>query len=400
LKDLLVKHMKSALAGVAAAGVMVAGIVTLGSSANAANTVTVRSSDFVSTLSDTRANGHVAVSDDGVFVDTESTDSTSKAAEYWTAKMALSKTGTPSFNWVGDGAKPGMQIVLDTNNDGVSDGILVGEEGTYGTGDALNWWVSDAASADVKTAAPSSAGGFGSAHNGTLAQWRTALPNAKVIDFGFSLGSGVKGSGLLKSATLGNKLFDFAGKEIPPATVSGAPKNLQVVSTDTGSATLGWDAVANAKGYRVYRGDLTENVGSSLDNSIKVEGLKPNSKYTFQVAALGEDGTAGPKSDTATGTTKAVNLTVPGHLLCSVTGTTSMHCTSDAVTGANRYSWYAAGTGVSNPSTTLVAHGSSDGPSYDIVGLPTHGSVKVAVAADNDTQGPGVRSSAVSVKLK
>lgn len=396
------KKITSLLAGVVAAGAVVAGVVTVGSSAQAASpTITVRSNDFVTALGDTRADGHVTVGDKGIGVATVGTTSTAKAAEYWAYKTPLSSAGTPTLSWVGTVAKPGKQLIVDFDGNGSADGTLVGED-VYGT----NWWLTSSAQGFVTDPAnnriPSHSTGFGSTNNGTLAEWVNRNPKAQILDVGFSLGSGIEGSGIITGMTVGEQPFDFAGKSVPPATVTApvtAPQNVKVTSTDTGSATLTWDVVSGAESYRVYRSDLTQNVGASLDNSIKVEGLKPNTKYTFKVAAQNSAG-ASDKSDDASGTTKAVNLTVPGHLKCVATSSTAMHCTSDAVTGANRYSWYAAGTGVSNPSTTLVAHGSSDGPFYDVVGLPTHGSVKVAVAADNDTQGPGVRSDAVTVKLK
>jgi hypothetical protein len=340
----------------------------------------------VNTLADVRAAGHVAVSDDGVFVDTESTDSTSKAAEYWPAAMALGDTGTPSLSWVGDGAKPGMQLVVDFDGNGTQDAILVGEDGTYGTGNTLNWWVSDAAAAFVKTGAPSHASGFGSTNNGTLAQWRTAFPHAKVLDYGFSLGSGVKGSGLLKSAKLGATTYQFAGKAAP-TPVTTAPTGLKSTATDTGSVSLAWTAVPGAESYRLFRTDLTgNNVGASAGSSIVAQGLKSNTSYGFQVAAVGADGTTGPKSAVLSVKTASFTFTAPTGLKC-VKATTSLHCTANNVVGANRYGWYVNG----------VAHGSSDSATagYDIVSLTKGTSYQISVAADNDTQGPGPQSAQI-----
>ena len=84
--------------------------------------------------------------------------------------------------------------------------ILVGEP-VYGA----NWWLTNGSSADAKAADPSGAndGGNGSAYFGTLAEWKTALPNARVYAGGFSLGSGVKGDGVIDSITYGATTYRF-----------------------------------------------------------------------------------------------------------------------------------------------------------------------------------------------
>ena len=84
--------------------------------------------------------------------------------------------------------------------------ILVGEP-VYGA----NWWLTNGSSADAKAADPSGAndGGNGSAYFGTLAEWKTALPNARVYAGGFSLGSGVKGDGVIDSITYDGTTYRF-----------------------------------------------------------------------------------------------------------------------------------------------------------------------------------------------
>ena len=98
--------------------------------------------------------------------------------------------------------------MVDFNDDGTRDGILIGEPGVYGT----DWWLNNAAAAFVKAGAPVNGGGSGSgsAWHGTLAQWRTAFPAAEVDAFGFSLGSGVKGDGVLNAITFAGTRYTFA----------------------------------------------------------------------------------------------------------------------------------------------------------------------------------------------
>ena len=62
----------------------------------------------------------------------------------------------------------------------------------------------------VKDGAPHTGGGSGSDYHGTLDEWRAAFPNANVMAFGFSLGSGVKGDGVINSITFAGTTYTFA----------------------------------------------------------------------------------------------------------------------------------------------------------------------------------------------
>jgi hypothetical protein len=369
---------RMAIAVAAAAGVATATIVTAGG-AQADTSVTVRSGNFVSALSDTRTNGHVTVGDNGIGVVTVGTDSTAKAAEYWSSPMALADTGTPSLEWTGTAMEPSVQLVTDFDGDGKADAILVGEK-VYG-GD---WWVSDSAAQFVKDGAPEHTGGSGSANHGTLAAWRTAFPKARVLDTGFSLGSGVTGSGIISKEVVGDTTFTFAGKDAPATIPTTAPTGVTVSSTNTSVASLKWSAVPGAESYFIYNGGSV--VGASTGTTANVSGLKSNTGYNFSVAAVGA-GSAGPKSSVVHAVTKPFTFTAPTGLKCTAKAT-SLHCTANAVTGANRYGWYVNG----------IAHGSSDAPVYDIVGLAKSTTYAISVAADNDTQGPGPQSARVNYK--
>jgi hypothetical protein len=163
-------------------------------------------SDFDSALSDTRATGHYDVQGTGLHIYTEGSTSTDKVAEYVDTNTPLSRTGEPSLDYTSTvGIAPGSQLVVDFDNDGTPDGILVGEPGSYSN----DWWASNGSAQFVKDRAPSHIGGFGSANHGTLDQWRAAFPNATVRAFGFSLGSGVHGDGVLNAITFDNTRHTF-----------------------------------------------------------------------------------------------------------------------------------------------------------------------------------------------
>lgn len=173
-------------------------------------------------------------------------------------------------------------------------------------------------------------------------------------------------------------------------TITIAPSNVKVVSTTSTTAVLTWSPVAGADSYGVYRSDTGSTVVGVGTTSATVAGLQPNKTYSFQVAARNGSGSIGPKSSTVTGKTKAVSLAKPTGL--KATGVTknsiTVHC--NAVPNANYYRWY-----VNN-----VAHGSSDGPSYTIVGLAAKKKYSIKVAADTTTGAPGPGSDPISVTTK
>ena len=111
------------------------------------------------------------------------------------------------------------------NGNGNDYNILVGEP-VYGA----NWWLTNGSSADAKAADPSGAndGGNGSAYFGTLADWKAALPQARVYAGGFSLGSGVKGDGVIDSITYDGTTYRFTNKASAPST---SVRNVQGTSS-------------------------------------------------------------------------------------------------------------------------------------------------------------------------
>lgn len=192
--------------GTALAGAAVSVMAFSGVAHAAAKTISVPD-DFVVQLSDTRATGHYDVVADGLRIWTEGATSTDKVAEYVATDTALAAVGEPglAFTNTSGGGAPGFQLVVDFDGDGSNDGILVGEPAFYGN----DWWVNNGAKQFVKDGAPSHSGGFGSANHGTLDQWRAAFPAADVTAFGFSLGSGVKGDGVITSIGFAGDTYTF-----------------------------------------------------------------------------------------------------------------------------------------------------------------------------------------------
>ncbi|MCU1438810.1 MAG: hypothetical protein JWP66_1897 [Naasia sp.] len=203
----------------------IAGLVALGltalvaTPAHAATGTLHVPDDFSSAYSATRANGHYAVSgsslrvwtdgssDTGVNPATGATWNTDKAAEYVENVVALEQLPEPSFVWrdkPGDAitGAPGYQVIVDFNEDGVKDGILVWEN-VYGG----NWWLADAPSITA-AAVPHTGGGNGSGFYGTWAEWQEIGGDA--LGFGFSLGSGVYGDGFIDSISYDGATYTFA----------------------------------------------------------------------------------------------------------------------------------------------------------------------------------------------
>jgi hypothetical protein len=164
--------------------------------------------DFEPMLSDTRATGHYTVQGTGLHVWTDGSTSTDKVAEYVAAAAPLAEIGEPSLDYTPTSGTtpPGFQLIVDFDDDGSGDGILVGEPTFYGN----DWWATNGSKTFVKAAAPSHTGGSGSANHGTLDQWRVAFPNAQVLAFGFSLGSGVQGDGVINAIEFDGTRYTFA----------------------------------------------------------------------------------------------------------------------------------------------------------------------------------------------
>ena len=214
--------MKVISSGVVA-GFAAAALVSLAPAAHAdgGQTVTVREGDFVQQLSDTRATGHVEFLKEGLHVWTEGATSTDKVAEY----VSVPAQGLPDsavLTWYGTSPQPGSQIVFDTDATRDNDNdfnVLVGEP-AYGD----DYWYTggQARAAERGFTCPETGGGFGSDCHGTLAEWKQALPNAEMYAVGFSLGSGVKGDGVIRDIQVGDTDYQFTSEpEVTKVDVTG-----------------------------------------------------------------------------------------------------------------------------------------------------------------------------------
>lgn len=204
--------MKRVLFAVATIATLVAGAqmgTQMAHAAPAATTSTIYvPQSFDHSLSDTRTGGHYAVQGTALHIWTDSNTSQDKVAEYVDTNTALADVGEPSLDYTTNSGSipPGFQLVVDFDNDGTADGILVGESTYYGN----DWWLTNGSAQFVKDAAPSHTGGSGSDNHGTLDQWRAAFPNATVDAFGFSLGSGVLGDYDLNAINFDGTRYTFA----------------------------------------------------------------------------------------------------------------------------------------------------------------------------------------------
>jgi hypothetical protein len=201
------KRLRTA-AAVALAATAATCLITAAEAAGPGRTVNIRQKDLISELSDTRTAGHVTFLGDGVALWTDDATSQAKAAEYFPVSGPIPTSA--SLEWYGTQPQPGQQIVFDADGitgNGNDYNILVGEPTYYGD----NWWLTGGSSADAKAADPSGANnsGNGSEWFGTLQQWKDALPDARVYAGGFSLGSGVKGSGVIHTETYGDTTYRF-----------------------------------------------------------------------------------------------------------------------------------------------------------------------------------------------
>jgi LPXTG-motif cell wall-anchored protein len=177
------------------------------------------------TVGDTRSAGHYEYVDGGLHVWTDDASSNAKVAMKHSASFDLEDTGTVGidFTLTSGTIKPGVQLYV--NFDGTNEGTLV-YEGVYGQ----DLWLTSGSSQVVKDNAPVNGGGNGSQWHGTIDQWLTKFPDAKVTGIGFSLGSGVHADGVLHSITVGctQYFFDHVTPTppvvvVPPVTPPGPP---------------------------------------------------------------------------------------------------------------------------------------------------------------------------------
>jgi hypothetical protein len=250
----ILSHRFRTGAVIAVAAVAATCFVSSAQAVGPTTTVTLRTGDL--DTSETRTAGHVDFLGDGLAVWTDDASGQAKAAGYFDLTGGLPSSA--SLEWYGTQPQPGQQIVFDADGitgNGNDYNILVGEP-VYGD----NWWLTGGSSDDAKAADPSGAdnGGNGSDWFGTLAQWKAALPDARAYAGGFSLGSGVKGSGVIRSLTYDDTSYRFTDAAAEPAPVVDTPTDV------TGSFAVVVKANRHAKKVRVNLDSVQQPAGTVL----------------------------------------------------------------------------------------------------------------------------------------
>lgn len=291
--------MKKIIPGVVA-GIATAALVSLApvAQADGGQTVTIRQGDFIPSLSDTRSAGHVDFLKEGLHVYTDDASSNAKAAEYF----SVATQGLPSsadLTWYGTTPAPGSQILFTADTDHSTDGfanILVGESvynGDY-------WYPGGTARATAHgITCPETTGGSGSDCHGTLAEWQTAVPSAAVYAVGFSLGSGVKGDGVIHDIQVGDTDYQFTSEPvITTVPVTGNVSANEVVRRHSTVLKLSFatDALGEnqAQGKKLTfkvtdNGELVfrDKMGADETSYLKQRFVDGSGKHTIQVLENG-----------------------------------------------------------------------------------------------------------------
>lgn len=255
-----------------------------------AASVVIRSGDLIgSPLDDTRATGHKEFLRNGLHLWTEGSTSTDKVTAYFPIDATFPTSADMDYvASYGDTLRPGIQLVFDvdgTTGNGNDYNILVGEA-TYANGTVLygnQWWLTNGSSPAAKAAAPHVGGGYGSQYYGTLSEWAAAFSDERALAGGVSLGSGVKGDGILKSLRFGSSVYEFTKDAVAQNGATGATG-----ATGPAGAAAPAPKVVDAEGsfsfVRVTRGvKLTlmtdpgaagEVVGKKVRWIVKVDGEK------------------------------------------------------------------------------------------------------------------------------
>lgn len=215
--------------------------------ANAATTQ-VRQADFIPALTGTRSTGGFDFLREGLRVFTTDaanpSSSQNKSAEYFAASGSIPTSA--SYDWYGTSGQPGSQIQFTTGATPTTanSGILVGEQlySTNAAGQPLTDFSlsgGSAKAAGLGLSCPSMTGGFGSDCHGTLQQWNAAAPDAQVFALGFSLGSGVKGDGVLRSQTYGDTTYEFTDQAAASPAAGTTAGTVAITAPARVNTTLG-----------------------------------------------------------------------------------------------------------------------------------------------------------------
>lgn len=217
----------------------------------AASVVTTNMSAWNTADTSIDGSGHFQIVANGLRVWTNASGHR-KSVGYYQTNFALSSASDFYLDWTGTAAQPGGQLVVDLDNDGSNDGVLV-IENLYGGISGKIWlpslWNAAGINADLVSLIPHepAAGSGGYPNQGALSSWAAAFPDAKVKAIGYSLGSGVTGDGVIKKITAGGTSYTFALPDTtaPKVYIKGAGN--AHIPTSVGSFADGVYRTANFK---------------------------------------------------------------------------------------------------------------------------------------------------------
>ena len=260
-------------------------------------------------FSQTRSQGSNVFTANGLHVTTFGDPTPSpdqrKAAGYHAIDIPLSEVGTPSIV-IADGytgVRPSLQLGFDADGNGTQDGYLVGEPWFYGGGawtptvngdwnDAKFW-----AFADFGVGA---GGGYGSM--GTLNQYLLANPTARILSYGYSLGSGVNGDATIESISVGcsTTSFDYVLGTLTTATptITGTLNVAETLTADAGT----WGPSPVALTYQWLAGGTP--IGGATLSTYVLTSAEFNKKISVTVT--------GTKADFATQSTTSAETALVG----------------------------------------------------------------------------------------
>ena len=138
----------------------------------------------------------------------------------------------------------------------------------------------------------------------------TGSSNRNVMQYNYNNGTPLfacYASASQTSLAIYKKICSDDGGDDPTPTKLTKPTNLKVSNVTTTTATLSWDAVANANGYTVVVGSTYHNTDTT---SITVENLTASTTYKWSVTAKG-NGSTYTDSDAANGSDFTTKTTAP-----------------------------------------------------------------------------------------
>ncbi|MDB5613629.1 MAG: Carbohydrate-binding CenC domain protein, partial [Devosia sp.] len=136
------------------------------------------------------------------------------------------------------------------------------------------------------------------------------------------------------------------------AVVLAAPTGVTASGLSTTSATIGWNAVASASGYNVYRNGAKVNSVAVTGLTYNDAGLTASTQYSWTIKTINSSGVESPASTAAVATTASESGSTqgaPAAVTTSGATSSSMNITWNPVTGSTGYNVYRNGTKVNGP---------------------------------------------------